>query len=568
MTGMMLTKLKRVAVGLVPALLALGMCAASAVHAAADASIPPAGLSRDEALRLGERMYREGILPSGEPLMAYVEGDVPVAGTQFSCVSCHLRSGIGSFEGGIVTPPTNWLKLSQPLYYYSELTPAERGKIPWFFQHPERRPAYTEKTVADAIRGGIDPTGRMLDYIMPRYELNEREMAILIYYLKSLSDAYPPGVTDTTIRFATVIAGDVTPQQREAMLKPLENYIRGRNSRYRSHSVLAKAKVFVDEMDLSYRRLDLDIWELKGERSTWRSQLEEYYRNRPVFALLAGISNGEWRPIHEFSEEHRIPCIFPITNLPVISDSDWYTLYFSKGIYQEGESAARYLARVVELPPDKGVVQVVQNTERGRVAAEAFRKTWLSLGRSEVSTRTLPEGNASAGEFLHRLTATEKPSVILIWAGPETVDTLGSLAGSSERPEMVIVSSGLMKNSVWQIPDAARDMTFITYPDQIPQGKARTAKSLPGISADDRPEANTVFYLSSVLTDTLMMMKRNYYRDYFLDLISMMKDLVYPYHPRISFGPGQRYASKGCFIVQLTHDAEPRLVKKSGWVIH
>ena len=37
---------------------------------------------------------------------------------------------------------------------------------------------------------------------------------------------------------------------------------------------------------------------------------------------------------------------------------------------------------------------------------------------------------------------------------------------------------------------------------------------------------------------------------------------------RISFGTGQRFASRGCFIVQLSHGDVPELVKKSGWIVH
>ena len=53
----------------------------------------------------GQRMYRDGILPSGEPMTALVAGDVPVVGTQFSCESCHGRSGMGAAEGAYVVPP-------------------------------------------------------------------------------------------------------------------------------------------------------------------------------------------------------------------------------------------------------------------------------------------------------------------------------------------------------------------------------------------------------------------------------------------------------------------------------
>ena len=71
-------------------------------------------LSTDETHRLGERTYREGILPSGEPMQALVRDDLPTPGTLFSCNSCHLRSGLGSFEGGVITPPVSYTHLTLP----------------------------------------------------------------------------------------------------------------------------------------------------------------------------------------------------------------------------------------------------------------------------------------------------------------------------------------------------------------------------------------------------------------------------------------------------------------------
>ena len=71
-----------------------------------------------------------------------------------------------------------------------------------------------------------------------------------------------------------------------------------------------------------------------------------------------------------------------------------------------------------------------------------------------------------------------------------------------------------------------------------------------------------------MMTDTFMHLQRNFYRDYFLDVISMLGDQIYPDYVRLSFGPGQRYASEGCYIVQLTKGPQPELVRKSDWVIY
>lgn len=168
-------------------------------------------LSPKQMLLLGERMYREGILPSGKPMQAFVNGDVPVSGTAFTCLSCHLRSGLGSVEGTVVTPATNGNTLYQP----RTLLLKGFESVPRLAKYAEAlhpRPAYNDETLAAAIAAGVDPTGRELDNVMPRYELDAADMAILIYYLKHLSAEPSPGVSKTTLRFATVITGEVPPR--------------------------------------------------------------------------------------------------------------------------------------------------------------------------------------------------------------------------------------------------------------------------------------------------------------------------------------------------------------------
>ena len=71
---------------------------------------------------------------------------------------------------------------------------------------------------------------------MPRYMLEDADMAILITYLKALSARYSPGVSASTIRFATVITDDVTQEDRDSMLAPLQKYINIKNNQAKTYN--------------------------------------------------------------------------------------------------------------------------------------------------------------------------------------------------------------------------------------------------------------------------------------------------------------------------------------------
>lgn len=532
-----------------------------------------ARISRAEALRLGERMYRTGIPPSGKPADGIAKGDVRADGNIFSCEGCHLRGGLGSIEGVVVTPPTNAATLFQPKYYGRELTPAERSRLSKHFQTPVLRPAYTDETLAIALRDGIGPTGKELNSVMPRYPLNTRDMEILITYLKTLSAEPSPGVTDTTIRFATVISDEVPPEDRSAMLDTLENFVADWNSKAKVYEARAKYLEIAQEADLSYRRMSLARWELKGPPATWRSQLEAYLRKEPVFALLGGISTEEWKPVHEFSEEHRIPCIFPITDLPVISESDWYTQYFSKGLYQEGETAARALIRGAESASEESVLLISRDTKEGRALAAGFLATWQEPGSKPPVHRVLTADEPLTKELIQQLTDACKPSVILLWVGAEAVPALEIIAKGKQRPRAVYVSSSLLQNSLWTLKDSVREFTRITYPYRLPREEAMIANYAKTwlqkrhVPVNDRKISTRMYSLMLLVSDTMTKMRRNFYRDHFLDLISFSTVHNFPDFEDLSFGPGQRYASKGGYIVELSRGPKPILIRKSDWEV-
>ena len=540
-----------------------------------------------EAQLLGERIYREGVLPSEKLLRIFVKGDPSVPGTAFACASCHLRSGLGSFDEGVYTPPTNGAKLFQPL----EMLYKGIRQNPKYFSLPPRRPAFTDASLSTVIRSGKDPAGRVLNDVMPRYLIEDDDMAILISYLKSLSSQFSPGVTDTTIRFATVITDDVSQEDREAMLAPLEYYFRLNNNQVDSFNDPRRIKsrrmaaVMLGSMELATKKILLSRWVLTGPPETWRNQLQEYNRREPVFALLGGITNGDWKPIHQFSEENQIPCLFPNTDFPVISDNDWYTLYLSKGYYQEGEGAARYLNSKSELINDKAVVQIVRASREGKALSEGFQQTWQDFGQQAPVTVTLQPGEKLSKDLLKKVLAKERPAALIVWDDPKALPALESLAVMKNRPVMSIVSSSYLGKSIWTLKQQIRDFTYITYPfsfspyapkssmgggvEKVGDDTQETLKKAQIPLADKTQKLSSISQaLTQILTTALMDMKGNYYRDNLLDVIGMMMDKQYPLYGRISFGPGQRYASKGCFIVQLSKGAKPKLVKKSDWVIY
>jgi hypothetical protein len=542
-------------------------------HAADDLGPHLKGFTRDQVLRMGEAMYRNGILPNGEPLQAVVMGDVPVEGTMFTCVSCHLRSGYGSNEGQVRMPPIDGTRLYAPVSKSRRAPLVSRPTVT--VSEELYRPAYTDDTLARVIETGTDPASRQLNPVMPIYFLNEQDREIMIYYLKSLSTGHQPGVTETTLHFATVISEDVPGEDREAMLGSLQNYIKNfrlptsiersmRSSLYKREGTMKAMRTFT-----------LAVWELKGPPETWREQLEGYYRKEPVFALLGGITTREWAPIHRFCEDHLIPAIFPITDYPVISETDWYTLYLSKGLYQEGEAAARYLHGKEGLSKTPSIVQVIRDEPAGLALSKGFRDTWVSLEHEAPDTVVLKRDEPISASFWKKIYGKNKHAVVLLWLNAGDFPDLKLLAKAHSRPAMVFASAGLLGNHIYTLAESERAYVYLTYPYALTQ-ESKGLKTQTGTPPQNktpmtrRDTALKIRTLSQTISDPLAKMRSFVSRDYFLELIESAPDLTAlpAIYPRLSFGTGQRYASKGCYVVQLTEGPQPGLVKKSEWVIH
>jgi hypothetical protein len=312
------------------------------------------------------------------------------------------------------------------------------------------------------------------------------------------------------------------------------------------------------------------------------------------------MASGSWQPMHEFSERNKIPCLLPVTDLPVVSDSDWYTLYLSKGAWQEGDTAARYLERIAAVPRNARVLQIVEASATSRAVAVGFEAAWHELTRIAPVTVALGSGELISPKALQEMVRKEKPDIILLWTSDQTGVVLSGLAAGPDVPKRVHLSATLLGNRLAQIPEKMRPFTYISYPYRLDEGKdlfhvnARAWLKKNAAPVSDLRISSKLFALTKVLLEPFQVVKRdfnpagqgsglvimeeqfemmlhvrrNYYRDYLLDVIGMMADANSLAYERVSFGPGQRYISKGCYIVTLSPGAQPNLIKESDWVIH
>ena len=412
------------------------------------------------------------------------------------------------------------------------------------------------------------PNGRAFSPVMPKYTLSNQDMATLIHYLKELSSRPSPGATETSIALATVITDDVAQADRDAMLESLDGSVRGHNFLGDAPGDMRRM-LSMGMMFLNFRRWTLAHWVLTGPPNTWRAQLEDFYRAEPVFALVGGISNDSWKPIHQFCEDHQIPCILPITDLPQISPTDYYTVYFTKGYYQEGEAVARYLGKTLDLTRPWNFVQVLGSGPAVKALAAGFENGWASDSGKPVQTISLEVGQSLTTESLLRLIPAGKDSVLLLWTGPESSGAMSSLAASPNRPAIVFLSSTVLGGRLWDLPLDARLFTYFSYPYREPGPKTlapKVAGQRPIVvnkeyRANDRRIASKTGTAVALLTDALTRMEQNFYRDHLLDQIDMTQAQEQTDYELLNFAPGQRYLSEGCYIMRLSEGPNPMLIR-------
>ncbi|MDE2047277.1 MAG: cytochrome C [Betaproteobacteria bacterium] len=518
----------------------------------------PARADDAAALTAAQTLYRTGMLANGQPVQGEREGGAGVQGASAACVNCHRRSGLGSAEGRIVFPPIIGKYLFRPLYKN-----AQDLNMPHVASFTGHRQPYTDDTLKRAIRDGVGPSGEPLNYLMPRYKLDDAALQGMVDYLKQLTSLPTPGVSDTTLQFATIITPDADPRTRDAMVAVMQKFFAVKNA-----LIGGAGRPMQTARPVMYRverRWELHVWQLTGSADTWEQQLDAHLAAEPVFAVLSGLGGKNWAPVHRFCERREVPCLFPNVELPVHDASDFYSVYFSRGVLLE----AQLMADRIGAAAPSHVLQIYRTADIGEAAAKALQ---TQLGAAVHVTDQAVPADAPASAVAAALREAQAGSTVVLWLRPADVAALPA----QPPPGVQVLMSGRMGGLEHApLPAAWRAATVMAYPFDLPDLRRfrmnfpLTWFRLQQLPVVDEQVQSDTYLACGILAEALSEMLDSFVRDY---LVERLEDMLSHrqltgYYPRLGLGPTQRFASKGGYFVKFAAQTGDKVEPVGEWVV-
>ena len=508
----------------------------------------------------GRLLYQNGQLASGEQVVGMLMGGTPLSAEQASCASCHRPSAMGSSEGDEIVPALRGDLLFQDLRLPTRKPP----------HTPVLRPAYSLETLRDAIRNGVASDGTSLGSMMPRYALSDEQIDDLVTYLRSLPMQADPGVDQAEIHFATILSNGVDPAMRTAILDVFAQFLNQKNSDSRHDSQRAEHAPWHKAWSMeSYRKWKLHVWELQGSAKSWPAQLERYYAEQPVFAVLNGFVEGDWQPIHGFCEDRQIPCLFPTTDLPVLDKTGHFAFYLDRGMAGQAAALAERLLSMLE--PGGEVLQVYRAEDARSERARGTLRASLEAFDLKIEDQEL-----TGSELDRVLDGLPVSSDLVLWLGQSELGVIWPKLLDREFSGRIYLSTSLYGTEFESIPSDLRAQAYFLHPYAMPERmpvqlrRAQIWMHRSQIAAADfqRVQANAFF----TLTETGIALKKIggfWFRDYFMEGIEHAIDntVFTSVYPRLSLAPGQRFVSMGLYLFRLVDKGAGKPEPEVDWAI-
>ncbi len=495
--------------------------------AAAAGNPPP--LSPEEAR--GKRLFLAGESGSGGEISAVMGAGGPetaVPGATLPCGSCHGRDGRGRPEGGIAPSNITWDSLTKP--YGSG---ALLGRT---------HPPYDEKSVKRAITLGFDPADNPLNPTMPRYRMNQADVADLIAYLKRVGNEPVPGVSATTVRLGAWLAPGEPGTVTRALLDASVAEINRRGGLYG-------------------RKLEVAAETLGGDAAERARIAASFLDRTPVLALVApelSGAPGSDVALAGLLEQREVPAVGAISLFPPAdADLDRQAFYLLASPADQARALVETLAKetirpafalvasdAAEISPLSDAV-VAEAERRGYAPAQVRRYAGYGGANDpwmETTARDLAAKNVTA--VIHLGPARDASALLL------ALDRLGS------RPRLLALGA-FADRTLLDLPVGLAAGVRLAFPvrpiDPASPDAAewRALATAHKLTSGDLGTQATALAAIKLFVAALEKVGRDLTRDHLIATLETFERYDTGVSPPLRFRPGKRMGARGAYLVKL-----------------
>jgi ABC-type branched-subunit amino acid transport system substrate-binding protein len=492
-----------------------------------------------DAQNRGKQIYFEGTSPSGGEITAIVGDEAALLpGSAMPCSSCHGSDGLGRPEGGVIPLDIRWSELVKTY-----------GHV----HHDGRRhPAFDDDGVARSIIAGVDQANNVLDRSMPVYQMSQQDINDLVAYMKVLEFDDDPGLSDDTVRVATLLPlSGPAAATGEVMRRVMEGYFAEIN----------------EDGGLFGRRIELLAVPMGQTPEASMETLREAFDAGGLFAVVGAYSVGFDEALLGYLRSDNVPLIGPFTLNPGDAYIDANAYYLFSGQADHAKVlASRALAdgaaanRIVIAGPQTARVEPLMRAAIGRVAE--------APGDAQANVETWPQGEFDAAEFAGKIADHDIEAMIFLGGQAELDALLGELAGRNSAPRTYLLSS-MVSRPLLDLPAAFDKRIYIAYPttsqDVSPRGRedyARIAErqSLPREHIQAQLAS---FAAAKLFVEGMRRAGRDASRTRLVEGLEQLYNFETGVTPPLTYGPNRRIGALGAHIVSV--DLGNRRYVPVGW---
>lgn len=492
------------------------------------------------AERRGRMIYLRGESPSGKEIKASV-GELDLPASTVTCAGCHGQHGEGKTEGGVTAGNLTWSNLVKS---YGHTHPTGRKHGP-----------FNEKLFTRSLVQGLDPAGNKMAVAMPLFEMSPEDVADLIAYLKRIETDHDPGLTETSVKVATILPQQGALAEIGAAMK----------------DVLAAYFANVNDKGGIYnRRIELETINIGTDAAETAANVRKLVKAGEVFAMVSGLSAGADKELVSLTQEADMPFMGPLTLLPQTGfQNNRNVFYLLPGTSEQARALVNFAAHNKPELKKSRVAIVHSENELSVAAAAAIEEQARKLGWNSVTKKAYSSRLFDATQIAKDL--KDAKAVFFFGAGGEDTAFIKAAAAADWTPDVFLLGALAGRDLVATIPLSFKDRVFLSVPtvpgDLTPAGLAELRALQQKYSFPVRHTASQVMALAAakIFTEALQRAGRDLSREKLVTALEGLYEYDTGVTPSITFGPNRRVGAMGGYVVSVD-PAKREIVSASGWV--